>query len=263
MPELPDVEIFKQKILSTSLNRTIEEVRVPEPALLEEPEAEFRSHVEGSQIREAGRRGKYLTLKLDKKNWLILHFGLTGELIYCGPYEKVSGFDRLFFRLGKDALVYRAPRVLGKVWRVEDPAAFFHKKKLGPDALEADTRTFQERFAPYAKSRKSVKALLMSQDIVCGIGNAYSDEILFQGRLHPKTQGVQLGAAGFGKLEDATRKVLETAIRNEADRSTLPKNYLLPSRRKGAACPRCKTKIKTAAFAGRESYFCPACQKER
>ena len=106
----------------------------------------------------------------------------------------------------------------------------------------------------------------MDQSRMAGIGNIYSDEILFHARLHPAATAASLDAATRQRLFEATRSVLQTAIACEAGAEgftdRLPQGYLLPQRRAGGQCPRCGTAIRSAKFGGRTAYYCPRCQAE-
>jgi formamidopyrimidine-DNA glycosylase len=154
-------------------------------------------------------------------------------------------------------LAFDDQRMFGKVDLIEDLEEFVRRKKLGPDLLELDPASFRERF----EGRKgSVKAALMNQQLVAGVGNIYSDEILFQARLHPETRIEQLDDATLEKLFEETRRVLETAIERGAYPQELPDNFLLSHRREGEKCPRGNGEIRKLKAAGRTAYYCPACQ---
>jgi formamidopyrimidine-DNA glycosylase len=141
----------------------------------------------------------------------------------------------------------------------EDPDGFIREKKLGPDPLELDADSFRERF----KGRKGgVKAGLMNQQIVAGIGNIYSDEILFQARLHPRESVERLDSQALDALHKEMRRVLKSAIERGASPQRLPDSFLLTHRREGKECPRGNGEIRKTKAAGRTVYYCPACQPE-
>jgi formamidopyrimidine-DNA glycosylase len=151
--------------------------------------------------------------------------------------------------------------MFGRIEWVDDVDEYIRKKRLGPDALTVDEKTFRERLA---RKRGALKAVLMDQAVVAGIGNVYSDEILFQAKLHPKTAAESLDAKALKRLHRTARRVLETAVEKGAGAEDLerrvPKRWLLPKRRKGAACPVCSGKVAALELQGRTAYFCPACQ---
>jgi formamidopyrimidine-DNA glycosylase len=109
-------------------------------------------------------------------------------------------------------------------------------------------------------TRGNIKSALMKQERIAGIGNVYADEIVFQSKLHPKTQVKQLGNRDVGKFFRATKGVLKTAIESRADCAKMPRHYLLPQREKGGRCPVCGTSLKKEKISGRTTYYCPKCQ---
>jgi formamidopyrimidine-DNA glycosylase len=115
-----------------------------------------------------------------------------------------------------------------------------------------------------SKRRGEIKAALMDQSLLAGIGNVYSDEILFQARLHPKTPAEKLDNKQIDAMYRVMRRVLKTAISKGAGSAELfrraPRTYLLRHRENGAPCPRCGGKVKATKAAGRTAYYCPKCQ---
>jgi formamidopyrimidine-DNA glycosylase len=155
--------------------------------------------------------------------------------------------------------------LLGRVGLTADADVFIAALGLGPDAL--DRRFNRAAFEQALAGRKrDAKSLLMDQEVVAGIGNIYSDEILFQARLHPRTRCDRLDPRARHQLFDQIKTVLETAITSGAGAERLvdqlPASFLIPHREKGGRCPRCGCEIATAKFSGRTAYFCPRCQPE-
>jgi formamidopyrimidine-DNA glycosylase len=105
------------------------------------------------------------------------------------------------------------------------------------------------------------KAVLMDQKVIAGIGNVYSDEILFQARVNPKSRVDAMGEDLLRILFDAMRNVLRTAIDHGADPDRLPRDFLIHQRHAGGVCPVCGGKVRKETIAGRPSYFCPNCQR--
>ena len=114
--------------------------------------------------------------------------------------------------------------------------------------------------ARLCRSRAGIKASLMNQRLIAGLGNLYSDEILFQSAVHPQCRSEQLGAEPARRIYRNMRKVLRMATQRNADPMSLPRSYLLPHRRPGGLCPRCKGLLTRQTVAGRTTYWCPACQ---
>ncbi len=267
MPELPDVELMKQLLDKTSLHRKIRRVAVLDPPLLGTLSAsEFARRVEGREISHSRRHGKHLLAALGEKGWLVMHFGMNGSLKHFAPGEEEPPYDRLRFDFADGShLAYVNPRRIGHVGLASEPEAFIEEERLGPDALDPafDLAAFERAL----KGRKrEVKSLLMDQEVVSGIGNIYSDEILFAAKIHPKTGNDRLDARGRRQLFESIKDVLQTAIRSGAGAESLserlPPSFLIPHRKKGGRCPRCGGEIETLKFSGRTGYFCPSCQKE-
>jgi formamidopyrimidine-DNA glycosylase len=160
-------------------------------------------------------------------------------------------------------LAYTNKRMIGRVGLVEDASDFIAQEKLGPDAL--DRRFDFDAFkAAVLGVKRDVKSVLMDQEIIAGIGNIYSDEILFQARINPVEPIDRLTPGELKGLYLTMRKVLETAIAHgagpEQSIERMPKGFLLPERKKGGRCPRCRSALKIRKVGGRTAYCCPSCQ---
>jgi formamidopyrimidine-DNA glycosylase len=264
MPELPDVERFRRRLQTTSLNRTIADVTIRKAKVLALPAARLRQALRHRRMTSTRRHGKHLLVELDDGRWLALHFGMTGRLLHFKDMAEDPKYDRVRFDFADGGhLAFDDRRQLGGIAVVDDADAFVLKQGLGPDAL--DPALGEAAFiAVFAPNRGAVKAALMDQALVSGIGNIFSDEILFQARIHPQAQVKALGRTDLVRLYRTLRKVLETAVArgggSEEATEQLPKSFLIPHRDKGAPCPRCRGPIETLKFSGRTAYFCPACQ---
>jgi formamidopyrimidine-DNA glycosylase len=152
-------------------------------------------------------------------------------------------------------------RLFGRVGLVSDPGRFIEEKRLGIDPLDETfgLARFEERLE---RRRGSVKALLMNQTVIAGLGNLWVDEILFQAGFDPRARVERLSAPSRRKIFDAMRRILRTAIaRQEAGRA-LPRTYLIETRTAEAPCPRCgRGRLRRTVVAGRTTYFCPAHQR--
>jgi formamidopyrimidine-DNA glycosylase len=261
MPELPDVEIFKQYIDATSLHKTIETVEVKSPMLLIGVSAQkLQTKLSGHKFQSATRYGKYLFVKLDNNFWLILHFGMTGRLKYFKDMEKEPSHDRLLISFANGYhLAYDCQRKLGEVGLTDDIESFVKEKQLGPDVFDLDFTKFKKILE---ERRGTIKYTLMNQHIMAGIGNIYADEILFQAGLHPETPVNKLDEIKVKELYKAMYEVLKTVVDSQADPEKFPGSYLLPYRRKGGKCPQCDSKLKQIKISGRTTYYCPKCQKK-
>jgi len=140
------------------------------------------------------------------------------------------------------------------------PDDLIARKRLGPDALSVSEGRFIEIFG---RAKGAAKTALMDQHKLAGVGNIYSDEILFQCRLDPRCDVRALAEDDLRCMHQSMRRVLKKSIEVGADFSRLPRNYLLHYRRLGAPCPRCGGAMERQSMNGRSAYFCPACQDSR
>src|SRR5215207_4390014 len=196
MPELPDVEVFKRYVNSTSLHQKIESVKVRNTKILGDVSArELQSTLKGRRFESTRRHGKNLFVGLDDGGWLLMHFGMTGRLKYFKDTDQDPPHDRFLISFENQYhLAFDCQRMFGKGNLIEDLEEFIREKKLGPDPLELNSSSFRERF----EGRKdAVKSALMNQQVVAGVGNIYSNEILFQARVHPGTGVEQLDDAAL------------------------------------------------------------------
>jgi formamidopyrimidine-DNA glycosylase len=265
VPELPDVENFKRYLDATGLHKRIEHVTLSSDKILHgitrhKLAAALTSHA----MSRTHRHGKHLFAELDDGPWLMLHFGMTGFLAYFKHLEDDPEHDRLRLDFANGYhLAFVNQRLFGEVGLVEDIDAFVAEQKLGPDALGLDEDGFR---ALLADRRGQLKSALMDQSLIAGIGNVYSDEMLFQAGIHPKTQVSDLDDAVLHRLYAAMMNVLTVAIDKGAGSEelfdNLPDDWLLPRREEGAICPRCGGTISKISAAGRGAYICPKCQPE-
>ncbi|MFO7767694.1 MAG: DNA-formamidopyrimidine glycosylase family protein [bacterium] len=262
MPELPDVETFKRYIQSTSLHQPIQRVESLEARLVKNTSrpALCRALMDRS-LEEPRRHGKYLFLRTDGDPILLLHFGMTGRPHYYRDPEQEPDYPVLYlvFENGY-RLAYSAPRKLGEIRLLKDIGAFIRQKGLGPDPI-ADDMTEEDFRGRLEGRRGTVKGALMDQSCIAGIGNEYSNEILFQMRLHPKAD---MRALDVGDREDlylTTLGVLRTAIDAGAEKVRFPDSYLLKHQFGDGKCPGCGGEIQRMEVLGRGTYWCPSCQE--
>jgi formamidopyrimidine-DNA glycosylase len=261
MPELPDVELFTRYFRKTSLHKNVSSVEVCREKILRNvSRAALGKTLEGTSFTGAVRHGKYLFARTKRGPWLVLHFGMTGSLKYFKGAPEVSPYFRLLLRFaGKGALAFEDQRIFGSVRLVRSPEELLQDKELGPDALSLG---FPEFARLLSTSRSVIKADLMDQTKIAGIGNIYSDEILFQSGIHPGAKSGKLPERKARELYRNMRKVLLMAIQRHADPARLPFNtYMLPRREKQGECPRSCGVFSHKTIAGRTAYFCPVCQK--
>ena len=262
MPELPDVEVFKRYADSTALYQTINEVSVKSYQILRgvSPQTLVQK-LQGHQLASSRRHGKFLFLQLaEHRGSLVLHFGMTGFLKYCKDGKAMPPHTRLLLGFARGAyLAFDCQRMLGEVTFAEDDQAYIEARGLGPDALQLEWEPFKERMAA---KRSSIKAALMDQGLMAGIGNIYSDEILFQVRLHPHTAVSKLSEERLYQIYKTMQAVLAQAIQCQVDPTRLPQSWLLPHRDPRGQCPSCGEALVRDKVNQRSTYLCPNCQKK-
>jgi len=261
MPELPDVEVYRRYFDAKALNRRIDAVHVEAPDLLSDTSPQGLGRLAHGHAFETTRRhGKYLFAGLDSGTWILMHFGMTGHLDYVEDPGDAPPHSQCLFSFGDSgALAYVATRKLGKIGTPSSPEAFVRAEDLGPDALTLDLDGFRDIAAG---RRGQVKSWLMDQRSLAGIGNVYSDEILFQAGIHPRRPVGDLSGDDLARLHRSLRSVLERAIEAGADPQSMPEGFLLPEREEGGTCPRCGAQVASVSAAGRTAWFCPTCQPE-
>jgi formamidopyrimidine-DNA glycosylase len=269
MPELPDVELFRHASRK-ALRKSIAHVTLNAPRLLDGiSRRDLSTALAGTCFVSSRRHGKHLFLQLGRGRWLALHFGMTGTLVPVARGAEAPPYTRM--RIDFDdgnALAYTSIRLLGHVGLTDDVRSFIAEHGLGPDALDRrlDNRRLEEIFAS-RKGATRVKAVLMDQSLLAGIGNVYSDEILYQARVHPLAPARCLTAAQVKCVYSCIGRVLKTAIECRADSEAfvarLPRGFLLRVRGLDGRCPRCGSKLGKFKLSGRAGYYCPSCQPEQ
>ena len=258
MPELPDVENFRKYLEKTSLHQTILSIKVNQTRILDHisPQQLKRALV-GTQFTETFRHGKHLFAKTADSEWLTMHFGMTGFLRYFDSLSENPAHDRLLISFENgNFLAFVNQRMFGRVGLSDSPEDYIKEHNLGPDALHIEKGQFLELIAG---KKTPVKAVLMNQKLISGVGNEYSDEILFQARIHPLRKTDTLNAGELSALYNSTKRVLEIAVELDADKDSFPDSFMLKNRGKARQCPGCG-KMEMVKLSGRSAYFCPDCQ---
>ncbi|WP_029037849.1 Fpg/Nei family DNA glycosylase [Salinimicrobium xinjiangense] len=259
MPELPEISLFRDYVKETSLQKTIKKLEFPDASLLQSPASKFEKALKGEKFDSAVRLGKYLGISTSGGTWLIFHFGMTGKLEYYTNQDLPKYSKMVIFFDDDYRLAYTCRRKLGKIFLAESLQKFQEENELGNDALELSEKYFLKLLED---KTGSIKGVLMDQHVMAGIGNVYSDEMLYQAKIHPKRKTNNLSISERKQLFKKMRSVLEMAIRKEGVRKDFLKSYLISHREEGADCPKCDGKVKQIKVSGRSTYFCPSCQKE-
>ncbi len=261
MPELPDVAGFKQYLDATSLHQRVASTECLNARFIKEvSRRSLQQRLQGAELDSSSQWGKWLFVTLSSGGYLVLHFGMTGELSYAAEDTDPHEHTRLALHFDNGyRLSIISQRMIGQASYTDDIQAFAEKHDLGPDALEIDRATFLDLMRG---RRGSVKSALMNQSLIAGIGNVYSDEILFQAGLHPASQIKRLDKAGLKNLYSVMHRVLRTAARKGGNGRKAPKTWLLGGRGEESPCPRCGGALDDATVNGRTSWFCPRCQSK-
>ena len=261
MPELPEVEAFGKYLDRTSLDKIIENVDVKNPELLQNVEADvLKEKLEGQKFKYTKRYGKYTFTSLDNDFWLILHYGMTGRLKYFKNQDEAPHYDRLLITFEDEShLAFDDPRKFGKINLASSIEDFVKEKKLGPDVIEINLKKFKEIFE---RKKGAIKSVLMDQHIIAGIGNIYSDEILFQACIHPKAPANKLNSAQIERIFKVMKDVLKTSVDKRIADEELPDSFIIPNRKNNGKCPNSDIKLKTIKVSSRTAYYCPECQKD-
>lgn len=262
MPELPDVELFRKYLESTSLRQRIDRVDAFDDRILEDisPKA-LHDALVGHRFDSTMRHGKYLFTRHAEDRWLVLHFGMTGYLQYLDEEKDLPSHTRVVFSFenGK-SLAFVCQRMLGHVAVTEDPEEYVRARELGGDALEMSRAEF---VAALGGRHGSIKSALTNQSIIAGLGNIYADEVLYQAKVRPDSRLRDLDEDDLAGIYDRMHEVVDRAVDSEVNVSRMPDTWLLPHRREGEPCPRCGAAIEVRKMSGRTAYFCPSCQPER
>jgi formamidopyrimidine-DNA glycosylase len=259
VPELPDVELRRRYLDATALQRRVDHAMVPESRVLEGSADHLRRSLNGRRLVGSRRHGKHLFARLDDGSWLTLHFGMTGRLVAFASLgdEPEHCWLRLDLNDGMH-LAYVCPRQLGHVGACSDADEYVADHDLGPDALDLGEDVFLQRLEG---RRGQVKLTLMNQRVLAGLGNVWTDEVLFQDGLHPTTPIPDLDEARRLQLFRTMHRVLAEGVERGADPERMPDTWLLGHRDEGARCPRCGGEIQRVEVSGRAGYLCPEHQE--
>ena len=276
MPELPEVETMKQILEPQLRGLTIESILANRPEVIAHPSDEdFCRRLLGQTFSSMGRRGKYLIFHMENKSRILLHLRMTGCILLAPADYPEEKHTHLVFRLsGEKKLLFSDTRRFGRFWLFDEGEADSYS---GAENLGLEP--FSDGFTVlYLKSRlgsrkKAINECLMDQSVIAGIGNIYSDEILFSAGISPGCPAGRLKEEDWERLAVLIPERLSYFI--EKDRLT-PEEYLETKGKDyrnapylqvygqaGKPCPVCGRLLCKSAIGGRTSTFCPTCQKER
>ncbi|TJZ58999.1 Fpg/Nei family DNA glycosylase [Streptomyces piniterrae] len=260
MPELPDVEAFRKVLASCAQGRRIQRVEVRDAGVLHGVSAaRLRRELAGRSFTAAERHGKWLLARTDDGPTLMMHFGMTGELVCADAADPPDPHDRVVFTVGRERqLRYRDQRKLKGLWLADESGVARTLDRQGPDAMTVDRTGFD---AALSARRGGVKSALLDQSVLAGLGNLLADEILWRARLHPARRVRDLTDGERGRLYRAMRGTLRPAV---AAGHVPPRRSWLTGRRDDtdAVCPRCAEPLRRGRIAGRGTVWCPGCQPD-
>lgn len=268
MPELPEVESLRLYLAGQELiGRTVVDVSADWPGIKNSEDGlGGLSHLPGRRITGFSRTGKNLIVRLDR-GVLWLHMGMTGRLAVMYPSDEPFRFARVTFFLDDERRIeLDDPRRWAGVRLEESEADLL--LNVGPDALAAEL-TLDEFVQRVKRKRSRVKAVLMDQSVLAGVGNIYADEALHRAGIHPARRADRISEKRLADLYFAVRTSLLQSLRyivdhpDERGRPYIVDAYddrMRLQRKKSATCPDCTTALQTRKIGGRTSYFCPQCQ---
>lgn len=287
MPELPEVETVRRGLSELIVGKVVKSVTQDTPKSFPNAEKDVAAFLIGATISDIRRRAKVLIIDLDNDYSLLIHLKMTGQLVFVGDVRFGAGHPNdslvntlpdkstrvtVLFTDGSQ-LYFNDQRKFGWVRllpTLEIPNIDF-MKKVGPEPLEADfsPKQFAERFKRRAKT--NIKAAILDQSVIAGVGNIYADESLWGAKIHPQRLVSSITPKEFEKLYTELRAVMNLAIEkggssnhtyvNAEGKKGSYMDFARAFRREGLPCPRCGTTIEKLRVAGRGTHICPYCQK--
>ncbi|HUB01253.1 MAG TPA: DNA-formamidopyrimidine glycosylase family protein [Terriglobales bacterium] len=267
MPELPDITIYIEALEKRILGQTLESVRIASPFLLRTVSPPVSS-AEGQRVRALRRVGKRIAIGVENDVWLVLHLMIAGRLHWKKRGAKVSpprGLAAFDFANGTLVWTEAGSQKRASLHIVADEAALSALDPGGIEVLESDLA----RFAKMLTSQNhTLKRALTDPRLFSGIGNAYSDEILFEAKLSPLAMTQKLKSEEIERLYRATRESLtrwterlrEESGKNFPENVTAFREGMAVHGRYKEACPRCGSKVQRIRYASNETNYCPTCQ---
>ena len=272
MPELPEVETIRSYLDGLLPGKRIDDVAWIDPRMVKRSPADAQT-IAGlmgqREVRAVERRGKFLFLRLDTGDALLLHLGMSGRLVAESRSAPVPMHTHLILQFGDMEVRLTDPRRFGRVAWV--PRGTQPDVMLGAEPLSRrfGTTTLQEAFRG---RRVAVKTALLNQQLVAGLGNIYADEALFRAGVHPERAAGSLSRDELKRLARAVKHVLRqslehrgTSFSDYVDALGHPGDnqaYLQVYGREGQPCRRCRQRIERLVLGGRSTHFCPRCQAD-
>jgi formamidopyrimidine-DNA glycosylase len=258
VPELPDVEGFRRFLQRRASGQTVVRVDVLDFELVRNRAPRYlNSALVGHRFGSPRRHGKWLIAPVGEVE-VLMHFGMTGALAWSSTESDRHMHDRVIFVCDGGELRYNNMRRFGGVWLAENGEE--RAKVTGPLGPDAAAISQKEFAAVLASRRGAIKAALIDQRLLAGIGNLMSDEILWRARVRPTDSVQKLDARRRRQVYEALRAVVSESSRY--GRVPHGQRWLTRIRDdRAAACPRCGTTLRRGTVAGRTAVWCPRCQR--
>ena len=275
MPELPEVETVRRDLAQRVIGRTITSCTIDPgtPQLVQlVTREEFCRLLTGRRIVRLRRRGKYLIVDLDDDRVWVVHRGMSGNILYRTPDDPLDDYTRAVFALDDGhELRWTDLRKFGSMWIVEDASMVI--ESLGPEPLDAEF-TPEVLRARAGKRKAPIKAVILDQSVLAGMGNLYTDEALHYAKIHPMRPANKLKRADYERLHagilralhmgiDARGSSLGSTLRDHINVDGAPgqnQDMVQAYGREGEPCYVCGTTMRRIRVGGRSSVFCPKCQ---
>ena len=273
MPELPEVETIAADLRPHLVGRSIVDAELRFPSMVRHPEPEaFVRGLRGAKINAVRRRGKFIHIDLGDA-LLVVHLGMSGQLRLVNPATEFATHTHVVITLDdRRQLRYRDPRRFGRLvlGTEEELVAARALPALGPEPLAADFSA-EELYARLHKRKAPIKAVLLDQGAVAGVGNIYADESLFRARIRPDRMTSTISRTAMARLHRALQESLQLGIANRgASVDTYrdawgeiggQQERLLVYGRAGEPCFNCGRRLASSRIAGRTTVFCRRCQR--
>lgn len=273
MPEMPEVETVRRGLMDLVNHKTIEDIEIRYPAIINGDKDNFKEILTGTKIINIRRRAKFLIFDFNNDYSMLSHLRMEGKY---QVRDNISEFDKhvhvIFHFTDGSMLGYRDVRKFGRMQLVKTNDVFESKSlsKLGPEPL-SDEFTFNNVYPRIIKRKKSIKAVLLDQSVISGLGNIYVDEVLWMSKIHPETIANKLTKTEVEKIIKSSNDELKmaidaggTTIRSYVDSRGNSGSFQFALNvydQEGNPCKRCKTTIKKIKVSGRGTHFCPNCQQ--
>lgn len=266
MPELPEVETVRKYLKENILNQKIIDIQILYPKMIENDIDQFKNSLINNYFIDIKRRGKYLIFETNQ-NYLISHLRMEGKFNIKNINDKIEKHEHVIFTFPSFTLRYNDTRKFGRMKLINKDELDTYFKNVGPDA----NSDIKEDYVlnKFNKSNKMIKTLLLSQDIISGIGNIYADEILYKAKISPFKKGKDITINDVKLILSSSKEILNNSIKHNG--TTIKsytfslnhigsyQNYLLVHKKD--ICKKCNNKIIKTKIDGRSTYYCKECQK--